>query len=73
MNHGRDQSLRIFGRDELIYNDDDDMIGSGGFGVVYRCKIQSSSEVVALKVLTTPYKLKKRSSILERCKGRGIV
>ncbi|XP_062500716.1 uncharacterized protein LOC134177953 [Corticium candelabrum] len=38
------------------------MIGSGGFGIVYRCQLRNSlsnsSQIVALKVLATPCKLR---------------
>ncbi|XP_062500996.1 probable serine/threonine-protein kinase drkD isoform X1 [Corticium candelabrum] len=58
------QLTTTFRRDELIYNNDVDMIGSGGFGIVYRCQLRNSqsnsSEIVALKVLATPYKLRQK-------------
>ncbi|XP_062512047.1 probable serine/threonine-protein kinase DDB_G0271682 isoform X2 [Corticium candelabrum] len=54
-----DDQPRILKRHEIVYDEEDDYLGSGRFGVVYRCCLTNSSEVVAVKVLATPHRLRK--------------
>ncbi|XP_062512524.1 dual specificity protein kinase shkC-like [Corticium candelabrum] len=49
---------RIFRRREIIYSEDKDFLGSGGFGVVYRCRLADSRHrEAAVKVLNMPRRL----------------
>eukprot|EP00118_Oscarella_pearsei_P019493 m.207755 g.207755 ORF g.207755 m.207755 type:complete len:461 (+) comp39697_c1_seq16:2214-3596(+) len=64
---------KLFRRDELEYDETDDFIGSGEFGSVFRAKRKDTDELVALKLLTTPQRLrqqqvdwlKKEASVLQ--------
>ena len=51
---------RLFKINDFEYNEGDDIIGSGTFGCVFRCRLKASGETVALKVLSVPQRLKKR-------------
>lgn len=40
----------IFPRASLDYDEDDDYLGGGAFGNVFRCRLRGSGELVAVKV-----------------------
>ena len=50
----------LFKREEFHYDKDEDVIGAGGFGVVFRSRLVARDETVALKVLNLPRQLNKR-------------
>jgi serine/threonine protein kinase len=52
--------LQRFPAADLQYNTDDDWIGAGAFGDVYRCRLPTvaSENVVAVKVISSPRRLK---------------
>ena len=51
---------RLFYAADLQYDIDDDWLGAGAFGEVFRCRLPPSGEVVAVKVLNSPRRLKER-------------
>lgn len=63
---------KIFKRKEIVYDEDKDVLGSGGFGVVYRCRLANSRELAAIKRLTTPYRLKDRYTIIVKILERRV-
>ena len=50
----------LFWSNDLEYNKDKDFLGAGGFGEVYKCVLRDSGQQVAIKVLSTPTRLKER-------------
>ena len=48
----------LFKSDDFVYDMENDWLGSGTFGEVYRCCLRDSGQRVALKVLSTPRRLK---------------
>lgn len=55
-----DDQPRLFQLDSFAYNEEDDFLGSGAFGSVFRCRLTTTGEIVALKKLYTPQRLKQR-------------
>ena len=55
-------AVAVFRRNCFEYSEDEDLLGSGSFGSVYRCRLTTSLETstVALKVLSLPQRLKER-------------
>ena len=51
---------RLFSSSDLHYHVDDDFLGSGAFGEVYRCRLPVTGEVVAVKILYSPRRLRDR-------------
>ncbi|XP_062511683.1 probable serine/threonine-protein kinase DDB_G0271682 isoform X2 [Corticium candelabrum] len=48
---------RIFTKQEINYCENDDFLGSGGFGIVYRCYLANPRKLVAVKVFKMPQRL----------------
>ena len=48
----------IFRRREIVYSEEYDFLGSGGFGIVYRCRLAESRKVAAVKVLKMRHRLR---------------
>ena len=48
----------IFERDKLEYDNDKNFVGAGEFGEVFRATLRQTGDVVAVKVLNTPQRLK---------------
>ena len=57
-----DQPVRLFQKDSLDVDieGDDDFLGAGSFGSVYRCRLKETSEIVALKIINAPPRLRQR-------------
>ena len=53
-----DDKPTIFQKETFIYNNEDDFVGAGEFGEVFRTELTNSGEIVALKLLNTPQRLK---------------
>ena len=50
----------LFRSDDFVYDTGNDWLGSGTFGEVYRCRLRGSGQLVAIKILSTPRRLKPR-------------
>lgn len=55
-----DESLRVFPSKASFKYDEDDPLGSGAFGVVYKALVTKTGETVALKVINGPQRLTRR-------------
>ena len=64
-NHVIDMALEQFKRENFQFDrdSDDDFLGAGSFGVVFKATIIGTGQVVALKILNTSARLQKRSAI----------
>lgn len=56
-----DDNPTVFPRESYVYDDEGDFLGAGAFGSVYRARNKDTGQLVALKVVNTPERLKARS------------
>lgn len=67
--------LARFGKGDFAYNEasDDEFLGAGSFGQVFRATIKGTSQVVALKILNAPQRLSARSIVCAATMHRSLV
>eukprot|EP00118_Oscarella_pearsei_P021508 m.242055 g.242055 ORF g.242055 m.242055 type:complete len:644 (+) comp40209_c0_seq12:324-2255(+) len=58
--------MHQFKRDELAFDDDEDLVGVGGYGEVYQARIKETGQTVALKIIFRRRRLRSECELLNK-------